>query len=229
MAITRDAVNSGQNDGQSSITVSLTTGASATLLVVTSSAEDNTNASHLPITGVTFNGDALTKAIARDDVSAENDRTEIWYLLNPDIGTYNVVVSYTNVVDGCVVGVQSYNGVGSYDTATSTAVNATSGPAQHSITTAEANELLVDAAQTLSSSRTMTINSGQTANHNIQNAGQLKSVSSYEIVGAAGSYTQGYTLDASADWIVCIAAFKEASAGTVVKDIIGMGFIPFGR
>jgi len=219
MPIAFDAATSGQNDGQASITLAHTVSGSDRLLVVKTHAEDNANPSHLPVTGITYNGVALTKILHKEDTAAENDRTEIWYLIAPSTGTNNVVINFTDAVDGCVVAAESYTGVSQTSPLdTSASFTTTSlGPAQVALTTAEDNELIVDAAQTLSSSRTLTTNSGQTQTYNVQNAGQLRAAGGYEVVGAAGSYTQGWALDASADWIICTAAFKTASSGSTVS------------
>lgn len=220
MAIALNAVSSGQNDGASSITVSHTVAGTNTLLVVKTHCEANTSPANRPVTGITYNSVALTKA---DDESftspgGEDDATEIWYLIAPTDGTNDCVVTFTGVVDGCVVAVESYTGVAQtspLDVVASTSATST-GPAEVGITTTVANCVLVGAVQTISSSRTLTANSGQTQNYNIQNVGQLKAAGGYEIVTSAQLYTESWTIDASTDWLIVVAAFKPAVAATTL-------------
>ena len=119
------------------------------LLVVLTSARDNTSAADLPITGITYNTVALTKV--RSDMQGDPNRvrTEIWYLVAPGTGTNNVVVSFTGTVDRAVVVAVSFYGAaqsslpdaqnGAVGTATSNTL---------SVTTVAANAMVLDAVYT---------------------------------------------------------------------------------
>lgn len=61
------------------------------------------------ITGVTFNGAALT-LVADSGLSAAGDRCFVWRLTNPDVGTFNVVV--TPSVIGCAGSASAVNTAG---------------------------------------------------------------------------------------------------------------------
>jgi hypothetical protein len=49
---------------------------------------------------VAFNGDALTRAVNTSVTSAGFTQcVSLWYLLAPDVGTFNVVITYTGIID----------------------------------------------------------------------------------------------------------------------------------
>ena len=84
MAIARNSTSQGGlNDGYN-LTYTHTIAGSDTLLIVEVQRNDDST-----ISGVTFNGTAMTK-LAETGTSR---RTETWGLLNPAIGTHNIVVS----------------------------------------------------------------------------------------------------------------------------------------
>jgi len=70
-------------------------GFSNTILIVGTNAQDSNHA-NFPITGVTFNSVALTKV--RSDEAAGNNRTELWYLVNPNVTTADIVVTATGTL-----------------------------------------------------------------------------------------------------------------------------------
>jgi hypothetical protein len=47
------------------------------------------------VTGITYNGDALTKLADKEYANGDHPRAELWYLVTPDAGTYNVIVSFS--------------------------------------------------------------------------------------------------------------------------------------
>ena len=78
------------------------------------------------ISSVTFNGDTLTKAV--DTQLGGDERTEIWYILDPDVGTHDVVVTYSATQTLGVVASSYYNvaSVGGTDENTDSAVTSSS-------------------------------------------------------------------------------------------------------
>ena len=61
------------------------------LLVVSVMTEGNEGAS-----GITYNGTALTQAVRKSGGNATATAVAIWYLVAPDVGTFNLVVSFSN-------------------------------------------------------------------------------------------------------------------------------------
>ncbi len=72
----------------SGASLSVTTVTGTTILCVTWHSSDGT-----VLTGVTFDGDALTLVSSTSDVNG--DTSEIWYRENPNITTANVVISHS--------------------------------------------------------------------------------------------------------------------------------------
>lgn len=89
MAIAFDASATGIATDVSSLTFSMTVASGSDRALLVSFGYYNRSRS---ATGVTFNGDALTKLRRYDNGSAAAT-SEIWYLAAPDVGTYNVVIT----------------------------------------------------------------------------------------------------------------------------------------
>lgn len=232
MAIAFVSSSSAQNDGASSITISHTVASGSNrLLVVKSHVECNGTPANRPVTGITYNGDALTFAneISLTTSGSEDDTVEIWYMVAPDEGTFNVVTTWTGTVEGCVVGVENYTGVKQTSPvdATADAANAaTPGPANVNIVTTVADCMLISAAHDISSGGTLTVNSGQTQTYNVQNAGQLKAAGAYELVTTATTYNESWTTTSgNRDWLVNVVAFKPAVASSTTYS----GYYGYGQ
>ena len=87
MAIALDSANNGaQAAGATSVSWSHTCGAGTTLLLVLVGAVDATLADRT-ISGVTYNGSALTDSGVDCDYGPNGFRTEIWYKINPTTGS----------------------------------------------------------------------------------------------------------------------------------------------
>jgi hypothetical protein len=84
-----------------SVTFSHTVNArSNSILVVTVGLTDN-----VPVTAVTYNGDALTEI---DYVGASSPAVAMWYMVNPDTGTHTVDVSMSETF-GTIAATNFYN------------------------------------------------------------------------------------------------------------------------
>ena len=106
-AIAFDAASSAKAANASSLSWSHTCSGSDRLLVVGTNAGDTT-AGDRPVTGITYNGAALTK-IRSDTIGLIT--SELWYLLNPDTGAHNIIVSYTGLNTDAQAGGISLTGV----------------------------------------------------------------------------------------------------------------------
>lgn len=89
------------------------------ILLVDLSYEDGGDASEANrkrVSGITYNGDALIKAGATyQAANASRDQKEVWYLLDPDTGSNNLAVTFSNPAeDGVVIcTAKIYTGVAS--------------------------------------------------------------------------------------------------------------------
>jgi hypothetical protein len=228
MAIAYVSVSNGQADTVSSITVShVVASGSDRLLVAKTHQDDTTTPTDMPVTGITYNSVAMTKADDHDTTGAEKNRIELWYLVAPDEGTYNCVATFTNTIDACMLTVENYTGVKQTSplNVTGSAFAISAGPAQVSITTTVADCLIVDMVHATSSSRTFAVNSGQTSTYNVQQTGAFRGAGAYEIVTTATSYTQGWTINTTSDWLAIASAFEPVvvAGGATYAGYYGYG------
>ena len=106
IAIGIDAVSAGSTT-DTSITISHTTSGSDRLMLVGVSFN---NDSYETVTGVTYNGVVLT--LVGTVANSDDSRIEIWRLIAPDIGTHNVVVTFSaNLAQEGFAGVVTFTGV----------------------------------------------------------------------------------------------------------------------
>jgi hypothetical protein len=92
MAIAFDAASSGikNNSASTSLTVAHTCSGENRILFVALTTCLNAD----PCTGITYNGTAMTRI---DYIAPySNGNTELWYLINPDSGTHDIVASYSS-------------------------------------------------------------------------------------------------------------------------------------
>lgn len=65
----------------------------------------------ITVNGVTYSGVSLTKLRSdRSSLGSSGVTSDIWYLINPPVGTANVVVTHSTIVQ-TVIGAHSYTGV----------------------------------------------------------------------------------------------------------------------
>jgi len=106
-SVTVDASSSGSADGAAGITISHTVAGSNRLMLVGVSIN---NDNYETVTGVTYNGTPLAKVGEQDN--SDDARIEIWSLVAPDIGTHNVVITFSAaLLQEAVAGVVTFNGV----------------------------------------------------------------------------------------------------------------------
>lgn len=112
MTIAFDAVSrsgTAWTTGQSSLTWSHTVGAGTNRALVV--AVGTYSATARTVTGITYNGVALTKIDAQTAaLEANNQSGELWVLAAPAVGTANVVVTFSGTADFCVGFAESYTG-----------------------------------------------------------------------------------------------------------------------
>lgn len=181
------------------------------------------------ITGVTYNGDALSigKIQENDGVCG----VYMWYMVNPDAGSFNLVGSADefNLWDAWV------NGMSGVDQSTPIAgtggTNTFSNAPSTTVSTGIASgDLAIDVVHT-QNTRTVTVDGSQTQvyNHDHTDANQGMTAVSYEAV-TGSSIVMSWSLSSNDNWAHAVTVFKASGgAATVVKDIIGMGIIPFAR
>lgn len=212
MAIALDNTSSGRNS-TGNITVSHVVGSGSNrVLYVKTSAQDSNHA-NLPVTGITYGGVALTKV--RHDEATGNNRTEIWRLIAPAVGTANIVVTFTGSIgEAACIGI-SLTGV---DQTTPTDANNgatgnSSGPSV-SITSVTDNAwfLTICSAETTFSSN----GTGQTTIATLTDQSYENARGTYEGPKTpAGTDTQSFVIASGQSWALSSVAVRPAdTSGT---------------
>lgn len=189
MAITVDATSSGTASVGTTVTVSHTVGAGSNrLLVVMMGFNDATPG--FP-SSVTFNSVAMTEL---GGVGSTNNPmvTDGWYLLNPDVGTYDIVVTKDSGVPFAVSAISLFGATtpGDNDAVTGDAATSSS----LSLTATKAG-MTIDCIVT--SLTAPTVNASQTAFGAAANfSGTMDYSSSYKLV-SAGTPTMDWTFTLS--------------------------------
>lgn len=190
------------------------------ILVITTFGEDQTaSPTILPITSMTFNGIALTKiaAINCDGATIINsDRLEMWYMLNPPIGTYTLSVTYAGAQTfrTGVASVVLYNAKQQAPEAVATTVNPYSNSVttiSTNITTITPNAVIIDALQHPTSSAVVTANSPQQQlySYTVTTSSHGSGSSALEKL-VPGTYNVGWTANFPDAMNHIVAAFAPA-------------------
>ena len=167
-----------------------------------------------PISGITYNGVALTKIDAQQD-AVGYCRSELWYLVAPATGTHDIVVTlggswgYTAYMIGTAT---SFTGA-DQSAPLGTAVKATGTTTPVTVAAASAaGEYVVDSACAYKATAiTLTVGAGQTEIANVTPAAGYVGAASYE--GGAASVTMSWALSATAlGWATVAVPIKPATA-----------------
>ena len=226
MAIAVGDVSTSQQDGGASNTFAHDVAGSDTFLLVLISAENNATPGNMPVTGVTYNGDALTKIREEDTTvtpGGSADIASVWYLINPDAGTNNVIVSYTGVVEGDAVTAITLTGVS--QSAPIDAQNGFKGNSanpSNAVTTVAANCLVLDVITGSGSGTTLTPGGSQTQQSNITNSGNIRSATSSQAKATPGSTTMSWTM-ASQVWAQIVVSIAPV-AGSSIKTVDNLAY-----
>lgn len=165
------------------------------------------------VNSVSYGGTALTQ-IGFQNGGGNSSRADLWYLLNPPIGTASVVVSLA-ASTAVAAGATSFSGVDQ------TAPLGTKNSSGNSSTTASVvvssaiGELVVDAVSATGDASTLTVGGGQTQRWNNKTG-----TSGGDAIGAgstadgAASVTMSWTLGVSKSWAVIAVPLKPAPTPT---------------
>lgn len=208
MAIIYDSTANSTGTGVSSLTYALNNSA-GDVLVVGVCVNDGA-ASH--VSGITYNGVALTKSVENnDDSPGSQTSTSLWYLASPATGSHNVVVSLNgtyNVSSGAITfsGSNTSSPIGA--TTTKKQANGTSNTV--SITTSYANSILVD-VWGMSGTATSVSATGTNQTSRWVNSTSRTAMGSTETTTTAGSYTMSWSWTTSRISGGCVAEVRELS------------------
>lgn len=196
------------------------------LLVVTVQSRDASTTADLPITGVTYNSVAMTKAVTQNYPNDAFLRTEIWYLVAPVTGANTVAVTYTGTIDTATGIAVSFTGanqssvLGITGGAQADAISGTDPSV--TVTTTAVNSYLVDSVYNKSGTN-MTVGAGQTSIAQLSpNGGGDRSAASYKLFASIGSSTMTWTETVDDDWASCVAEFRDINF-VAVRTLAALG------
>lgn len=188
------------------------TGTNLVLIVGTSAESDTGGHTAQTVSGITYNGVALTKV--RSDYITDNG-TELWYLIAPATGANNIIVTMTAVVDGLFGAGLSFTGVDQSNPIDNNAGTTKTGTSiSQSITTNVADAMIVNIMQHYNSSAVLTPDADQTQRFNTPTTGDNDQAGGTRLVTAATSYTTSWTTDISAGMTLSVLSLKPYVAST---------------
>ena len=206
------ATSGGHSSGASSRTLSHTIGSQSNrLLVVHLGLIGNPSGGVVDVTGVTYNGVAMTLAAnIGGNYNGWGTRSVIYYMLEanlPAAGAYNIVASFNKSASESFIGAVSYYNV-KQQAPTNTATNAdgdTSNPST-SITTTEDNSLIVESLNHHATGVNLSAANSQTERWDTAGSYQ-RQVGSDVIRTTAGTASVGWTGGPLVRWTHAVAAF----------------------
>lgn len=209
MAIALDSATNTTASAVSSVTLSHPCTGSNLLLAVTVTLQHN-GATTSTISGVTYNGVAMTLGAVDNHTYSSTILTATYYLTGPSLGTNNVVVTLSDASTlDIIVGATSFTGV-----LPSSPINGTfsggnfSSPATHTVTTTVANSWIIGALYTYVTS---TAGTGETQLYDTQVNGNSYGSAYYKPTTTTGSQTVSEALTGgAADWSFSGIAFAPA-------------------
>ena len=188
----------------------VTTSGGSVVLVV------GVNATGTTTTGVTYNGDAMT-SLSTQAYNGATDEVSLWYLISPDTGANNVIVTLAGASAGAQAGSISLTGVDQTDPLD--ANNCTSGSSANpsvSVTTVGDNSWLADIVGETSGSTTLTVGGSQTQRWSRAEITSSGGGSTRGPISPPAATTMTWTIGASGPWAHCAVSLAEAAQ--VTKD-----------
>ncbi len=171
--------------------VTIPSGTDQVLVVATGVECSSGQQANMPITGVTFNGDALTK-IRHDAESNNRNRGELWYMVNPDVATGNVVITATGSNVGISGGALLYSGVDQstpIDANSGTTVGASASNISTTISPTVTDSYIVYAATNGSTASAASPGNGETETFDVDATSSHTGTGGYRVETTTGSKT----------------------------------------
>lgn len=211
-AITFDASTSSfSNTPVTSLSYSATVSGTDRLLVVGVHAEGSGVPLSDLVTAVTFNSDALTR-INTLIYSGVDKEVSLWYMVAPDTGTFNVVVTLdasASLQSGAIslTGVHQTNALDANNTASGTSTT----PSVN-VTTVANHTWVVDCVGESGGLTTIAVGANQTSRWEREVTTGSGGGSTEGPVAPPGATTMSWTIGASAAWGIAAASFKPAAS-----------------
>jgi prepilin-type N-terminal cleavage/methylation domain-containing protein len=215
------AVTTGTTDGGSSITISHTTSGSDRLMLVgVSMVNDGLET----VTGVTWNGtENLT--LVGTEANADDARVEIWKLVAPSTGTYNVVITFNEALNAQAIGgVMTFTGV-DQTTPLGPFASAEADGTLASVDVSSATDELVFGVVAAETPSGFTEGPGQ-SEHWYQSVGSGRTEGAGSTEAGAATVTTSWTLGSSDHWAIGGVSIKQTTSTSdviVCDGVVGGG------
>lgn len=188
---------------------------SNTVLFVTVQVFDDTSTAERTVSGITYNGVALTKI---DRLDNGNVAAELWYLINPISGARTIAITCGGTNDFIAASGASFTGV---DQATPIDISGTGSgfglTASDAVTTVTDNAWVIDSIIKYNTTEAMTRGGSQTQIHNQAvgaGFGIVGGSSYYGPKTPVGSATMSWTwATTSRDWSMVVAGIRPSIGG----------------
>ncbi|HSD36510.1 MAG TPA: putative Ig domain-containing protein [Rhodocyclaceae bacterium] len=181
------------------------------ILIVTVASRDNA-----PSDGVTYNGQAMS--LLRSVVSGGAVTAEVWYLLNPSVGTANIVVSHSGSNHEFVAGATNFYGVRQTSTFGTVATETASD--SNMAVSSSAGDMVIDVFATRQQSSIPAVGAGQTtlwSQSVASGSADPTGASSYEIASGSSTAMTWSRVNASAEYAAIGVALKAAPVAPVIS------------
>lgn len=219
MAIQIDHNTGAQSPGVSSITMSFTvTNHPNRILLVAIGQDRDNNSVNCDVTSVTYGGTPLTKAIdaqGRDGVTSDN--SELWYLLNPPVGTANIVASFPDAgnSENVLFGIDIWNAKQVAPEATGSAGTLNSNSVSTTVTTVKSTALIFAMYANNNQTWDITPDSGITELVESKGNGGCSVAVHYKQAAEAAGYSIGASVSPGTPilFMLAAAAFTPAPQG----------------
>lgn len=206
MAIALDVVASSSGAATDVLTYSVNIADTDNRLLVVSACFEDTS-SGLHISGVTYNGTAMTQLGSEVVFGGGRDVMGMYYALNPDTGAHDVTVSYSATMVGVNSGAIVLNSATQAAPILTTATGTSTTPVV-AITVSTVNSWAVDAVANVTSGSDMTEDSGQTVRFDCNGAMRFKGSTRAPAV----STNMGWTIATDKSWAIMAAVVSPYSA-----------------
>lgn len=205
MAISFNSASSGDADDTPLTFAHTVNAGSNKILIVGVTLEDNIGPA--TVTGITFDSVALTQ-IDTQLYDSNANRVDLWYLLNPNEATANVVVTLSASIDaGLSAGAITIDGAKQQAPEADAKAAGSGTTASVAITTVTNNAWVIDCVANSSSTNDMTVGAGQTERW--EDSNDQRGNGSTEPVESAGEIAMSWTLSERA-WGIVAASFEIA-------------------
>ena len=156
------------------------------------------------LSAATFNGGTMSRIINSRSVGTQ---CEMWYIVSTTTGSKTVSTTVSGATDAIKIGVSAYTGTSATPFEATSTTLSTGGDPTNSITTSNANDLVVSFLNRFGTTDAAT---NKTNVYKERAASTLMAASTIQTT-TAGAYTDTYTGTSAADWCMGSAAFKAAA------------------